>query len=191
MSIIIDVGTSGPSVPILASDWYIPPSVPTSNLFPRQPLKQSLLNVFKDVACTNRVSEHWDDSADTNPISTIKPLAIPFAGTLESDTTVVYLKCAERFKTEGLVEISINDIYRTQSSEYTDNRWMISLNPYLEGEFWGNTIYIERAIAAIPIPIYIKARTMGPPHTSFTASRDAISLDYSVHLMIYAQIVLI
>src|SRR5665647_1372811 len=91
MSIVIDIGTSGPAVPILPTDWYVPPSIPPSYAPPHLPLRQSLLNMYKDTACTNRISEHWDDSKDSNAISTIKMLPIPFAGTIESGVIVACL----------------------------------------------------------------------------------------------------
>lgn len=189
MSEIIYDGTSAPSGTIDPNGWYVPPSTPPDTSVQPRPTRQSLLNMYKDFECTQRISEHWDDTRDSNPITPDRSIIVPFAGVIESNIITAYLKCAPGFRTEELVTISIDDIYRTTVSENTANRWMISTNPYLDGEFWSNTIYLIDNIANIPIPIYIRARTMGPPHTSFIASRDAIAPDVSVHLLIHAKIV--
>lgn len=189
MPTTIDIGTNGPSVPIDPTGWYVPPSLP-SDVLPAVKIRgQSMLNAYKDAACTNRISEHWDAATDSNPVTTLRALPIPFAGTVESGVMPIYLKCATGLRTEGLVAISVDDIYRTGSSEDTKNRWMISRNPYLDGEFWGNTIYLDEYITDSPMPIYIRARTMGPPSIGFTINRDAVALDYSVHIIIDASIV--
>jgi len=152
-------------------------------------IKQTYIGLYKDQACTNKVSEHWDIEPDNNPTFSVPLTYIPYGGQNVSDTWTLFLKCKTGFKTQGLVRIFVHDTLITPESAKTKNRWTIGLNSRLLNTFWGQTLLYTGVVTDTPMPVYIKCRSLGPVAAVINDVHDAIIPDFTVHLMIKAKIV--
>lgn len=156
---------------------------------PGDAVNQDFLGLYRDPQGKYRYSEHWAADRDMRPVTPPHQLAVPYQGTLLSDIFPTYLIVKKGFTTIDPIQITIDENAFNQGGHGTSNRWMIGLDPLLRNSWWGSPIYIEEPLVhEKPIPIYVRARSLGTIDTKFSAKYDTNMQDWNVHFMIDANI---